>query len=188
MFKIKKYLLFLMFLVIDIVMVIFLYKYFPFELYDILYLTLFIGCVQFCLLVPSTSGIDSDLTNKSEGIYKTAYIRKNAWLKSNLIWITINYWIIAASFLATLIVIYVAVNDINKNKIVFYSIVSLFASIMSYILNPLAIAKGYRLAYQEIDKAILEFENTGSTNKEFLSFALIKGEEYVKQYCYEMKN
>lgn len=187
MYKLRKTPIFVMFLILDITIFFFVHKYLPFELHDILYLLLFIGCIEFCLLVPSSTDIDSELIIKINGIHKIAYIRKNAWLKSNLIWMTIHYWIIAASFLATLIVIYITVDNLNKNSIVFYSVVSLFSSIMSYILSPMTIAKGYRLAYQEIDKAIFQYENSKDKNTEILSFALMKGEEYIKKYCYEMK-
>lgn len=185
--KLKRTPIFLLFLILDIVIIFLVNKHLPFELHDILYLSLFIGCVEFCLLVPSTTGIDDELINKSDGIYKTAYIRKNVWLKSNLIWMTIHYWVIAASFLATLIVIYITVDNLNESGIVFYSVVSLFTSIMSYILSPITIAKGYKLAYQKIDKAIFLFENSSNQDKEILSSALIEGEELIKKYCYEMR-
>lgn len=86
-----------------------------------------------------------------------------------------------------MIIIYTVANEINKDRIIFYSIMSLFTSIMSYVLNPIAMAKGYRLAFQEIDRAILIYENAECKYDAILVAALIKGEEYISKYSYEMK-
>lgn len=56
---------------------------------------------------------------------------------------------------------------------------ALFTSIMSYALNPIAIAKGYRLAYQEVDKAIFNYRKDGMKNEEVLASALVEGEKYI---------
>lgn len=154
---------------------------------DLLYLTLFIVCPEACILISIITGIEDTVIPEIEGTHKVAYIRKSVWLKSNIIWLVVGFWIISSSFLATLIVIYLTSNEENKNRIIFHSIMSLFTSIMSYVLNPIPMAKGYRLAYQEIDKAIFEFQEKGSKNGEILVSSLAKGEEYISQYSYDIK-
>lgn len=186
--KLKRILLYLLFLIFGVGIIIVSSVVFSFELQDILYLAIFISCIEVCMLNLIIIGIEDTIINKIDGIYQTAYIRKSVWLKSNIIWTVVDYWILASSFLATLIVIYIAGNDTNKNKIIFYSVMSLFTSIMSYVLNPMAMAKGYRAAYQEIDKAIFKYQHSKKKNEKILLRALIKGEEYINKYSYEMKN
>lgn len=117
-----------------------------------------------------------------------AYIRKSVWLKSNIVWMVVNFWMIASAFLSTLVVIYISVNNIDARKIVFYSIMSLFVSIMQYVLTPMAMARGYRKAYQSIDKAIFAYEKGGCQDIAILEEALNLGEDYIEKYSYEIKS
>jgi len=49
--------------------------------------------------------------------------------------------------------------DAGKGKILFYSIVSFFSSIITYIVNPYKTSLAYREAYMLIDFALLNNEN-----------------------------
>ena len=49
--------------------------------------------------------------------------------------------------------------DEGKGKILFYSIVSFFSSIITYIVNPYKTSLAYREAYMLIDFALLNNEN-----------------------------
>lgn len=154
---------------------------------DMLYVTLCVVCIEACVLIALITGIEDIVIKELGGIHKVAYIRKSVWLKSNIIWMVINFWMVASSFLSTIIVIYISIDNLDATRIVFYSVMSLFVSIMGYVLNPLAMARGYRKAYQEIDKAIFEFEKD-KNNTDILEKALVSGEEFIEKYSYEMKN
>lgn len=154
---------------------------------DMLYVTLSVVCIEICILITLITGIEDIVIKSLDGIHKVAYIRKSVWLKSSIIWMVINFWMISSSFLSTIIVIYISVQNVDATRIVFYSVMSLFVSIMGYVLNPLAMARGYRKAYQEIDRAIFEYEKKNE-NVEILEKALVCGEEYIEKYSYEMKN
>lgn len=154
---------------------------------DMLYITLSMVCVEACVLITLITGIEDAVIKDFNGIHKVAYIRKSVWLKSNIIWMVVNFWMISSSFLSTIIIIYISVEDVDATRIVFYSVMSLFVSIMGYVLNPLAMSRGYRKAYQEIDKAIFEYEKE-LKNVDLLKEALVCGEEYIEKYSFEMKN
>lgn len=188
MSKTKRRKVVLIFLILGIVLIILSSKILGLVIQDVIYFNMTIICIELCIIIPIVISIDDEKIYKINGIYKTSYIKSDCWLKCNIIWLIVNFWIIGSSFLANLIIIYTVVNEINKNRIVFYSIMSLFTSIMSYVLNPIAMAKGYRLAFQEIDKAILIYENGKCENDDILVVALIKGEEYISKYSYEMKS
>ncbi len=185
MSKTMRVFLCVIFSILGIGIIISFARVFAFNLQDVLYLSLFVVCLEACLLISIITSIEDELISEIDGTYKTAYIRKSVWLKSYIIWMVINFWMVSASFLATLIVIYITSNDINKVKIIFYSIMSIFTSIISYVLNPMSIAKGYRLAYQEIDKAIFKYQNSGKKKDKILSTAINKGEQYINKYSFK---
>lgn len=155
---------------------------------DVLYMTLTVVCIETCVIIAMITGIEDLKIKEVSGIYKVAYIRKSVWLKSNIVWMVVNFWMISSAFLSTLIVIYISVNNIDARKIVFYSIMSLFTSIMQYVLTPMAMARGYRKAYQIIDKAILSYEKNGCKDIEILEDALNLGEGYIEKYSYKIKS
>lgn len=185
--KIFRVVLCMICILIGIALEIALYYIGKLKFQDMLYITLSVVCIEACILITLITGIEDIVIKSLSGIHKVAYIRKSVWLKSNIIWMVINFWMISSSFLSTIIVIYISVQDVDATRIVFYSVMSLFVSIMSYVLNPLAMARGYRKAYQEIDKAIFEYEKR-KENIDILEKALVCGEEYIEKYSYEMKN
>lgn len=161
-----------------------LYEMLKLQFQDVLFLGLLVICIETCVIISIVTSYENIQTiNGGNDLIQTAYIRKSIWLKSYIIWLVVHYWMAASSILATSITIYITSGEeINKNKIIFYSIISLFVSIMSYVLNPKRISSGYRNAYQEIDTALLKFDNS---DFEMLSEALIKGEEHIKTYSFD---
>ena len=94
-----------------------------------------------------------------DAILKDAYYRRKIWIRSSITWLAVHYFIVLSTFLSTSIVIYVSMSDEGKGKILFYSIVSFFSSIITYIVNPYKTSLAYRKAYMLIDFALLNNEN-----------------------------
>ena len=109
--------------------------------------------------------------NINEVILKDAYYRRKIWLRSSITWLAIHYFIVLSTFLSTSIVIYVSMIDESKGKVLFYSIVSFFSSIITYIVNPYKTSLAYREAYLLIDFALLNNEN--------IQEAIKKGEKII---------
>lgn len=128
------------------------------KIYDII----FIGAIIFFLLVTfianRTSGkifikIPNDIDNV---ILKDACYRRKKWIRSSIVWLAIYYFIVLSSFLSTSIVIYISTIDEGKEKLLLYSIVSFFSSIITYIVNPHKASLAYREAYMLLDSALLK--------------------------------
>lgn len=111
--------------------------------------------------------------NNDDIIHKDARYRRTVWIKSSITWLAIHYFIVLATFLSTSIVIYVSVIEEEKGKVLFYSIVSFFSSIITYIVNPYKASSAYRKAYMIIDCALLKDEN--------IQEALEKGESIISK-------
>jgi hypothetical protein len=97
--------------------------------------------------------------NIDDAILKDAYYRRKIWIRSSITWLAVHYFIVLSTFLSTSIVIYVSMIDEGKGKILFYSIISFFSSIITYIVNPYKTSLAYREAYMLIDFALLNNEN-----------------------------
>ena len=114
--------------------------------------TLWVNCISGKIFINAKNNID-------DTILKDAYYRRKIWLRSSITWLAIHYFIVLSTFLSTSIVIYVSMVDAGKGKILFYSIVSFFSSIITYIVNPYKTSLAYREAYMLIDFALLNNEN-----------------------------
>lgn len=161
-----------------------------FKLYDIFYILLFVVCLEVCLLMSLYIGFTERNRRKGDALLETAYCLKAVWLKSTIIWTLVNYWMVSSSLLATVIVIYISSesdNMIDTSRIIFYSIASLFLSVMNYALTPMAMARGYRKAFLEINKAILEYRSQSSKSEQMLADKISEGEEIIDMYTFEMK-
>lgn len=160
-----------------------------FQLFDVFYLMLFIVCLDVCLLMSLFIGNKEKEKESIDGVIGQSFYLKSIWLVSTIVWMLVGFWMISSSLLSTLIVIYISSdvsNGVDTNRIIFYSIASLFVSVMNYALAPMAMSKGYRKAYQEINTAILKYECI-EKDKKVLAEAIIKGEEYIEKYSFEIK-
>lgn len=131
------------------------------KVYDGIFIFAIIFFFTATLCVNCISGKNFIKTNNSidDAILKDAYYRRKIWLRSSITWLAIHYFIVLSTFLSTSIVIYVGMVDEGKGKILFYSIVSFFSSIITYIVNPHKTSFAYREAYMLIDFALLNNEN-----------------------------
>ncbi len=121
-----------------------------------------IGCVK------KRSKIFKDCTDES---IQDARFRREIWLSASITWLAVYYFIVLSTFLSTSIVIYVSVMENNSGKVIFYSIISFFASVITYVINPQKISVAYRNAYMLIDSALVK--NSGVQD------AIIEGERVI---------
>lgn len=81
-------------------------------------------------------------------------VKRNAYLRSSIIWMSMYYWLYLVSILSTIIVIYLSSLRMLYGKIFFYSVVSLFFIFAELVLQPKKISYGYRKAFMIIDKEL----------------------------------
>ena len=131
------------------------------KVYDGIFIFVIIFFFAVTLWVNFTSGKNFTKNNNDidDAILKDAYYRRKIWIRSSITWLAVHYFIVLSTFLSTSIVIYVSMVDERKGKILFYSIVSFFSSIITYIVNPYKTSLAYREAYILIDFALLNNDN-----------------------------
>ena len=131
------------------------------KVYDGIFIFAIIFFFAVTLWVNFTSGKNFTKNNNDidDAILKDAYYRRKIWIRSSITWLAVHYFIVLSTFLSTSIVIYVSMVDERKGKILFYSIVSFFSSIITYIVNPYKTSLAYRESYMLIDFALLNNEN-----------------------------
>lgn len=131
------------------------------KVYDgiFIFAIIFFFTVTLCVNCISGKNFIKPNQNINDSILKDAYYRRKIWIRSSITWLSVHYFIVLSTFLSTSIVIYVSMVDEEKGKILFYSIVSFFSSIITYIVNPYKTSLAYREAYMIIDFALLNNEN-----------------------------
>lgn len=115
-------------------------------------------------------------------------IRKS-WLHNQNIWIAVEYFLVGLAYLSTVIVIYMAVDnlingDLLKIKTAFYTIINLLASAFRDYLMPRKKSLGARKAYLLLNRAIINYENGNGTLEDLLT-AFDHGEQLMTESTYE---
>ena len=156
---------------------------FNLESYDKLYLIAIFLCIVICVSFALFTHLYYIASVDSKE-YEEACRKRIVWLNSAIAWMIVHYWLIGASCLATLIVVYITVgNEINSTRVVFYSIMSLITSFLDMIIMPLSMSKGYRKAYEKIDAELVEMEYTNENLKK----ARLRGERFITKYTYDKR-
>lgn len=107
-------------------------------------------------------------------------IKRNAFLRSSIVWLAIYYWLHLGSILATITVIYLSVyNSANTKRIFVYSVISLFFIFAELVLQPKTVSLGYRKAYILIDTALNTY-NDGDEETKRMADKLKECEEIIK--------
>ena len=117
------------------------------------------------------------------------YSRKTAWLKLNIVWLIFHYWFVGLSFLAPTITLLMAAyfgkDNIEIFRVVVYSLLGILGSLLSFIMNPIKQAYGYRIAYQILDGVLISVCNNGNGNvSKLLNDAITRGERYITHSTY----
>lgn len=99
-------------------------------------------------------------TTNCDEMKKVAISKRNNWIRTSVIWISLYYWLVLNSILTTLIVLYISCYedmglDSMKMRVFTYSAISLFSSVCPYVMNIQGVAKAYRKAFMGLDYAIM---------------------------------
>lgn len=140
------------------------------KIYDGIFIFAILFFVAVTTWVNLTSG-KNYLKDNDDVMLQDAHYRRTIWLRASITWLAVHYFIVLSTFLSTSIVIYASMMDAGKTKILFYSIISFFSSIITYIVNPYKTSMAYRKAYMLIDFALLKNAN--------IQEALEKGESLI---------
>ena len=127
-------------------------------------------------------------TYKKMEVYKSYYERKVSWIKLNITWLVIHYWLISLSFFAPSFLSIISAYEkvIDPYKIVIYSLISIFGTLLNLLMRPDKQAYGYRIAFGLLDKKLFEVVNLPEDEEaeQILRKALETGEKYITHATY----
>lgn len=107
--------------------------------------------------------------------------KKNAFLRSSIIWLSVYYWLYLCSVLGTVLIVYIdRFHEEDDNHIFVYSVLSLFFLMSELIINPRKVANGYRKAYMKMDLALNTKRNTDDISDD-LAKELHKCEKTIRK-------
>lgn len=154
-----------------------------------------LGCSYVCSIFLISGIVIENINTYLPGQEKQffeSYKKKTIWLNSFITWLTIHYWAVGCSYLSSLIVIYVYVDDkmINNpddvaRRVILYSILAIILSVLDLLIQPFNHAKGYRKAYEMVDKGIIE--SVQNNDIKILINARINAEAVIGKYVFKYK-
>ena len=90
--------------------------------------------------------------------------KRNNFVKLSTIWYIVYYSLTLGSILATVIVIYLCnISEPDLKHVFVYSVISLFATIVNFVLNPREVAATFRKCFNKLDRAISSSSHENST-------------------------
>lgn len=114
--------------------------------------------------------------------YSFYVIKKNAFLRSSIIWLSVYYWLYLCSVLGTVLIVYIdRFHEEDNIHIFVYSVLSLFFLMSELIINPKKVANGYRKAYMKMDYALNVKRNRADDTSVDLDKELNKCEKIIKK-------
>lgn len=148
------------------------------KVYDYIFIAFFALAFLFILLVLLITGRKMKGQKLTEQV--NFYIEKrNIFLWVSIIWRSVDYLLSTASFLATIIVIYITAFMGGDSKHIFiYSVISLLLLIINLTIQPRELAHGYRKAYIRIDCALNRYLD-GPTDHDPLGDTMDKCEKIL---------
>ena len=99
----------------------------------------------------------------------------------------LHYWLICVSFFvpAVLSVMSVYEDGVEVLKIVVYSLISIFSTLLNFMFRPDKHAYGYRIAFELLDAKLNYVEDMPEDKgKKILNDALETGERYITHSLY----
>lgn len=86
--------------------------------------------------------------------------KRNHFVKLSTIWYIVYYSVTLGSILATVIVIYLCnISQLDEGRVFIYSVISLFATIANFVLNPREVAATCRQCFNKLDRAISSYSH-----------------------------
>jgi hypothetical protein len=120
----------------------------------------------------------------SANIEEEARIKKNAWFRLANLWRTIDYCLVIAAFISSMVVVYVEVLSFTTasakaNIIVIASVAAAAFTMISFAIEPKKHMRNYRRAFIYLYTA--QIENSCKQKQRLLTIrnALCKGEETI---------
>ncbi len=118
--------------------------------------------------------------DKSKGQYSVLYKKRAIFLSTSVCWLIIHYYLVIASIICTVNVIYVNQLDssaLKPTRIVLYSVLSILFTLGDLIIRPEKASHAYRDAYRLMDDSInkIDFEDPQ------ISEQIRKCEERIKE-------
>lgn len=106
----------------------------------------------------------------SNELVSLAVKKRNVYLRSSIIWLSIFYWLTLSSILSTIIVIYLCAYEKDDSiRIFLYSVLSLFSIIIDFVLSPRVNSIGYRKAFRYIDNILLKTISVDTDSNEIIN-------------------
>jgi len=155
------------------------------DLYDKIAIIIFLG--SYSIGVTWTLLLYGAHTYKERTAYMPFLERKVAWYKLAGFLNLTYYWLICVNFFVPAFIMVIMINDSNIEvlRIVLYSLVSIFGTLLGFILRPDKQAYGYRVAFEALDRKLYEVEDIDEAiGKKELRETLEKCEKYITHAVY----
>ncbi len=128
------------------------------EAYDWIFIVTIVVAVLSATIISIISGRRKSTETDGKKDNKSIVLKRNMLLKSSIVWLSIYYWIVLTSILATIYVIYITSFTSNAGlmqvKVFVYSCFSLFASVSLFVIDPKRNSEKYRAAFMVLDKCL----------------------------------
>ena len=103
--------------------------------------------------------------------------KRNLYLRTSIIWQTVYYLVTLVSLLTSIIVIYLCTfKEAEELRIFIYSVISLFATVVDFVMKPKDVAVGHRKSFNLLDREIATQQNKNTT----LTETVYKCEEIIE--------
>ena len=123
-----------------------------------------------------------DHTYEKWEVYKSYYERKVLWIKLYVTWVVLHYWLVGLSFFAPAFLSIISAYEEGAEpfKIAIYSLISIFGTLLNFLMRPDKQAYGYRIAFELLDNKLFEVVDLLEDKAEpILRMAMETGEKYI---------
>jgi len=117
------------------------------------------------------------------------YQYKSAWIKLSIVWLIVHYCLLGISVITPAFILLMATHYSSEQldifKIVLYSLIGIFSTLLNFITNPYKQAYGYRMAFELLNKVQSMIVNKNKEEREtILQTAIEVGEKYITHSTY----
>lgn len=131
--------------------------------YDVLVLISIGAYLELLFMTMITIPSGKNISSGEGGLVDLAIKLRDTWMRSYLIWFGIYYLFTWMPLLISCIVIYLSGSgiesgNIDGNRVLIYSILSLSLGFLNLLVKPATMAKGYRKAYVEVIGSIQKYQ------------------------------
>ena len=120
----------------------------------------------------------------TEDNLKRALRTREIWKISNIIWLSIYFFLNILMILLPILVIYATQNGNSDKTIIVYSIISICGTCSSWLIRPKEQAHGYRVAFESLNSALNHFL-AGEKEWQDVLKAIDEGEVKINKTTYD---